>query len=47
VTVAPPVSRTQLDAGSLIPAVLATGINSDLPGDLVAQVTSVADPPDP
>jgi hypothetical protein len=35
----PPLSPTQLDAGSLIPAVLATGINSDLPGDLVAQVS--------
>jgi type IV secretion system protein VirB10 len=35
----PPLSATQLDAGSLIPAVLATGINSDLPGDLVAQVS--------
>jgi type IV secretion system protein VirB10 len=35
----PPNSSTQLDAGSLIPAVLATGINSDLPGDLLAQVS--------
>ncbi len=39
VTLDPPLSSTQLDAGSLIPAVLATGINSDLPGDLVAQVS--------
>jgi type IV secretion system protein VirB10 len=39
VTIDPPLSPTQLDAGSLIPAVLATGINSDLPGDLVAQVS--------
>jgi type IV secretory pathway VirB10-like protein len=39
VTLDPPLSATQLDAGSLIPAVLATGINSDLPGDLVAQVS--------
>jgi type IV secretion system protein VirB10 len=39
VTLDPPLSATQLDAGSLLPAVLATGINSDLPGDLVAQVT--------
>ncbi len=39
VTLDPPLSPTQLDAGSLIPAVLATGINSDLPGDLVAQVS--------
>jgi len=45
VTVDPPVGAfgasgaEQLDAGSLIPAVLATGINSDLPGDLVAQVS--------
>jgi type IV secretion system protein VirB10 len=39
VTVDPPLSSTQLDAGSLIPAVLVTGINSDLPGDLVAQVS--------
>jgi type IV secretion system protein VirB10 len=38
-TLDPPLSPTQLDAGSLIPAVLATGINSDLPGDLVAQVS--------
>jgi hypothetical protein len=45
VTVDPPLGAfeasgaEQLDAGSLIPAVLATGINSDLPGDLVAQVS--------
>jgi hypothetical protein len=39
VTVDPPLSATQLDAGSLIPAVLVTGINSDLAGDLVAQVS--------
>jgi type IV secretion system protein VirB10 len=39
VTLDPPLSSTQLDAGSLIPAVLATGINSDLPGDLVAQIS--------
>ncbi len=33
-----PVSRHELFAGSVIPAVLLTGIDSDLPGELVAQV---------
>ncbi|MFN4024181.1 MAG: TrbI/VirB10 family protein [Hyphomonas sp.] len=34
-----PVSPFQLMAGSLIPASLITGINSDLPGTVIAQVT--------
>ncbi len=34
-----PVSPYQLMAGSLIPASLITGINSDLPGTVIAQVT--------
>lgn len=34
-----PVSRSQLMAGSIIPASLITGINSDLPGQVIAQVT--------
>lgn len=33
-----PVSRYEVKAGTIIPAVLITGINSDLPGYLVAQV---------
>lgn len=33
-----PVSPNELKAGSVIPATLITGINSDLPGQLVAQV---------
>lgn len=34
-----PVSPYQVMAGSLIPAALLTGINSDLPGTIIAQVT--------
>ncbi|OYW82206.1 MAG: conjugal transfer protein TrbI, partial [Hyphomonas sp. 32-62-5] len=34
-----PLSPYQLMAGSLIPASLITGINSDLPGTVIAQVT--------
>ena len=34
-----PVSPYELQAGSIIPAVLITGINSDLPGQIIAQVT--------
>ncbi|HXU44468.1 MAG TPA: TrbI/VirB10 family protein, partial [Thermoanaerobaculia bacterium] len=30
--------RTRVRAGTLIPALLATGVNSDLPGDVLAQV---------
>ena len=33
-----PVSRHEITAGSIIPAVMVTGINSDLPGTIVAQV---------
>lgn len=33
-----PLSRYEVKAGTIIPAVLITGINSDLPGKLVAQV---------
>ena len=33
-----PVSRYQVMAGSVLPAVLITGINSDLPGQIVAQI---------
>lgn len=32
-------SQTEIKAGSVIPAVLVSGINSDLPGQLVAQVS--------
>lgn len=35
----PPVSPYMVMAGSVIPAVLVSGINSDLPGSLVAQVS--------
>ena len=35
----PPASRWQISAGSVIPASLITGLNSDLPGMVVAQVT--------
>ncbi|OUS44506.1 bacterial conjugation TrbI-like protein-domain-containing protein [Ostreococcus tauri] len=35
-----PVSPYQLMAGTLIPATLLTGVNSDLPGQVIAQVTS-------
>lgn len=34
-----PISSSQLMAGSIIPASLITGINSDLPGQVIAQVT--------
>jgi type IV secretion system protein VirB10 len=34
-----PVSPYEVKAGSIIPAALVTGINSDLPGEIVAQVT--------
>ena len=33
-----PVSRYEVKAGTIIPAVLLTGLNSDLPGQLIAQV---------
>jgi type IV secretion system protein TrbI len=39
VTVEPPGSPFDIVQGSLLPAVLVTAINSDLPGDLVAQIT--------
>ncbi|KDA01214.1 conjugal transfer protein trbI [Hyphomonas oceanitis SCH89] len=35
-----PVSPYQLMAGAIIPATLLTGVNSDLPGQVIAQVTS-------
>jgi type IV secretion system protein VirB10 len=35
-----PVSPYQLMAGTIIPATLLTGVNSDLPGEVIAQVTS-------
>ena len=35
-----PVSPYQLMAGTVIPATLLTGVNSDLPGQVIAQVTS-------
>ncbi|NVN92975.1 MAG: TrbI/VirB10 family protein [Desulfuromonadales bacterium] len=34
----PPLSRFELKAGSIIPSLLITGLNSDLPGQIVAQV---------
>lgn len=34
-----PISPYQIMAGTLLPAMLVTGINSDLPGDILAQVT--------
>jgi type IV secretory pathway VirB10-like protein len=37
-TVAHPVSRTQLNAGSFIPSVLEMAVNSDLPGMVTARV---------
>ena len=36
--VQPPISRNELFAGSVIPAVMLTGIDSDLPGTISAQV---------
>jgi type IV secretion system protein VirB10 len=36
---APPVSPNVLQSGAIIPAALVTGIRSDLPGQIVAQVT--------
>ena len=35
-----PISPFQLMAGTIIPATLLTGVNSDLPGQVIAQVTS-------
>lgn len=35
----PPLSPYEVKAGSMIPAALVTGINSDLPGPVIAQVT--------
>lgn len=37
--IAPPVSPNILQAGAIIPAALVTGIRSDLPGQIIAQVT--------
>src|SRR5206468_3185074 len=34
----PPTSRYEVKAGTIIPAVLVTGVNSDLPGQMIAQV---------
>ena len=34
----PPLSPYELKAGSIVPVVLVTGLNSDLPGNLIAQV---------
>jgi type IV secretion system protein VirB10 len=39
VTLHPPVGRFAVMSGSVIPAVLVSGINSDLPGPIVAQVS--------
>ncbi|MGO9605807.1 MAG: TrbI/VirB10 family protein [Candidatus Binataceae bacterium] len=39
VTLHPPASPYTVMAGSVIPAVLVTGINSDLPGNILAQVS--------
>ena len=39
VTVQRPVSPYVLQAGTVLPALLLTGVNSDLPGELVAQVS--------
>ncbi len=39
-TVVPPMAKYELKAGTMIPAVLITAINSDLPGEIIAQVTS-------
>jgi conjugation trbI family protein len=39
-TVMPPLSRYELKTGTMIPAVLLTAINSDLPGEIMAQVTN-------
>jgi len=38
VSIEPPQSSALIQAGTLIPAVLLTGVNSDLPGELIAQV---------
>ena len=38
-TVVPALSRYEIKAGTMIPAVLLTGVNSDLPGEILAQVT--------
>ncbi len=38
VSVERPLSSALIQAGTLIPAVLLTGVNSDLPGELIAQV---------
>lgn len=35
----PPASEHLIQAGTLIPAALLTGVNSDLPGEIIAQVT--------
>lgn len=35
----PPVSPYQISMGTVIPAVMVTGINSDLPGEMIAQVS--------
>lgn len=39
ITVRPPASAYTVMAGSVIPAVLVSGINSDLPGPIIAQVS--------
>jgi len=35
----PPVSPYQISMGTVIPAVMVTGVNSDLPGEMIAQVS--------
>lgn len=37
--IAPPRSRFEVKAGTIIPAALVTGLNSDLPGEVIATVT--------
>lgn len=37
-TLIPPLSRYEVKAGAVLPALLITGINSDLPGQLTAQI---------
>lgn len=42
-TVAPPISRFEIKAGSVIPVILVTAINSDLPGNVGQNISRAGD----
>lgn len=42
-TVAPPISRFEIKVGSVIPVILVTAINSDLPGNVDQNISRAGD----